>query len=55
MRLEAGEFDRAADSPPRYLRGPRHGFDQWVAMGAALHRVARAMAAQAEGESIHLR
>jgi hypothetical protein len=52
MRLEAGEFDRAVELAAEIPeRSERHGFDQWVAMGATLHRLALAMAAQAVGEA----
>jgi tetratricopeptide (TPR) repeat protein len=52
MRLEAGEVDRAVELAAEIPeRSERHGFDQWVAMGATLHRLARAMAALAAGEA----
>jgi class 3 adenylate cyclase len=46
MRLEAGQFDRAVELAAEIPeRSERHGFDQWVAMGITLHRLATAMAA----------
>jgi class 3 adenylate cyclase len=48
--LEAGRVPRAAELAAEMLqRGERHGFDQWIAMGATLHSDAAAMAALGAG------
>ncbi len=54
MRLEAGQFDRAVELAAEIpVRSERHGFDQWVAMGITLHRLATAMAALHAGDVDH--